>query len=1140
MKFTLIIVRFSTIALLAAGVLTTAIRLDAYGAPLRLGDRSFDELVQEAKRTGVVQRALRGILLLRTVKGTLQLERKDGRVVGAVIEAEAVEDYAFLKDENYRCAIAARRWKPERATYSIPETAAHFFLIRPDMESRTVEAQFQLAVPSRNDVEDLRFIEVYRDQDHRVSLPEGTPHSAPRISAGDRYYVAPNGDDGAPGTADKPFQTIRRGMSALKPGDTLALREGRYHEAISASGLNGAVDRPITIQSVEGERATIDGSEDLDAVAAGPWAIHDEKAGIWKRPLKEVSLQLWRDGKMLMVARWPKISKYWTDDMDPRFNGRIPEPGTAWNIDSYFARFATAKARANFADSTLTSLLDPNCAFAENEFGSVPHARLLAFESIGELGRTGRSFSGAVVEGLNDGWALVTSHEPGSDRIEVAFDDFSDGFTPTVGEGRFALVNHLNCLDQTNEWVFDSMTRTVYVRLAPGDAPAGHTFRVKSADMVSRLDGCANVHIRGIDFFACAFEAAQSPGTVVESCIFSYPTCKSPTLVALKMREAAATRVAPTRQGASEQPAKKATKAAARHARKQAESQATDGTPEPKAETVAAAPEEDTTGTDGFIPCAVSISPGGVLRDCEIRFYDGIGVEMEGPDSVVENCHLHHGTRYAVVFTRSPGAIARRNTIHSTLTEGAIRIRKTPEGRFTSELNYGYDFGCWRSDASGTQVQSGSQMFHMFRNNWFHHSECKAARFDGQPAGSLGTFVDNVGWELWQGLQVKGDYQKVFNNTFFSCGARLDISIVNQMAFGGAQHSIMRNNLCDRISGSRMSEDLNGDGVIPGCHDHNWNGLVTNRKSKTLLRDPDNFDFRPVASREVIDAGSELVDDRFVEGGWLDNLRFARAEEDSTKRFIQEDVSVDGGPKNLHVRPYLGQSPDLGAYEYGDKHYWIAGRQVAKASFPIPPDGARFVKTDADLMWLEGKSAVSHNVYFGADRDRVARADTTSPEYMGNFTDSNICTPRGGLQKGTCYYWRVDAVEIDGGVRRGDVWSFLPCDGQYEEYRRIPTPANLSVEAANDGNVVVRWDAVTDERLAGYNVYRRWGNPEYATTAGERRNITPLTGTTFTDGGFDRPGKWYYVVEGVDKEGVNSYESTAVEIMIDAIGKSRE
>jgi hypothetical protein len=128
-------------------------------------------------------------------------------------------------------------------------------------------------------------------------------------------------------TQQQPFQTLGKGTSVLKPGETLILRGGRYHEAPEISKRNGTEDRPITISGYEGEEAVLDGSEALDAVTAGPWAKRED--GLWQRRLTKPVWQLWMDGKMLMLARWPNVSKNWTEPMDPQFHGRLPEPGTA-------------------------------------------------------------------------------------------------------------------------------------------------------------------------------------------------------------------------------------------------------------------------------------------------------------------------------------------------------------------------------------------------------------------------------------------------------------------------------------------------------------------------------------------------------------------------------------------------------------------------------------------------------------------------------------------------------------------------------------------------------------------------------------------------------------------------------------------
>ena len=119
---------------------------------------------------------------------------------------------------------------------------------------------------------------------------------------------------------------------------------------------------------------------------------------------------------------------------------------------------------------------------------------------------------------------------------------------------------------------------------------------------------------------------------------------------------------------------------------------------------------------------------------------------------------------------------------------------------------------------------------------------------------------------------------------------------------------------------------------------------------------------------------------------------------------------------------HKGSSPDIGAYEYGAGNCWIPGCKLPKASMPIPPNQAQKVKKDADLMWLDGYKAASHDVYFGTNRSAVANATRNHKEYKGN-KKNNIFEP-GSLGACKTYYWRIDAVDKSGVAGTGNLWSF--------------------------------------------------------------------------------------------------------------------
>ena len=86
------------------------------------------------------------------------------------------------------------------------------------------------------------------------------------------------------------------------------------------------------------------------------------------------------------------------------------------------------------------------------------------------------------------------------------------------------------------------------------------------------------------------------------------------------------------------------------------------------------------------------------------------------------------------------------------------------------------------------------------------------------------------------------------------------------------------------------------------------------------------------------------------------------------------------------------------------------------ATKPNPPDGGRFVDTDATLTWLPSIDVKFHNVFFGDNFDDVNNATGRLPYADAEYTPDTLDFDK-------VYYWRVD--EFGGAAtHRGDVWSF--------------------------------------------------------------------------------------------------------------------
>jgi hypothetical protein len=100
---------------------------------------------------------------------------------------------------------------------------------------------------------------------------------------------------------------------------------------------------------------------------------------------------------------------------------------------------------------------------------------------------------------------------------------------------------------------------------------------------------------------------------------------------------------------------------------------------------------------------------------------------------------------------------------------------------------------------------------------------------------------------------------------------------------------------------------------------------------------------------------------------------------------------------------------------------------AAKVTDPSPNDLATDVPQNTVLSWVPVDAATQHDVYFGADAQAVADADTsdTTGIYRGRQIAGSH-SPAEALVFGETYYWRVDEVGAppDNTVLKGNLWSF--------------------------------------------------------------------------------------------------------------------
>jgi hypothetical protein len=104
-----------------------------------------------------------------------------------------------------------------------------------------------------------------------------------------------------------------------------------------------------------------------------------------------------------------------------------------------------------------------------------------------------------------------------------------------------------------------------------------------------------------------------------------------------------------------------------------------------------------------------------------------------------------------------------------------------------------------------------------------------------------------------------------------------------------------------------------------------------------------------------------------------------------------------------------------------------------------PSNGATNVTQTPTLEWIPGIHATQHDLYFSADEDAVANADTTTTGIYRGRQNTTSYTP-GSLEWDTTYYWRVDEVNNlhPDSPWEGSVWSFTTADfvivDDFEDY----------------------------------------------------------------------------------------------------------
>jgi len=731
-------------------------------------------------------------------------------------------------------------------------------------------------------------------------------------------YFSDDCPDGPDGSLTCPYPTIRSALDDLHKrikngqygGYHLYVREGRYTEVLNKWHLNrdNQMDmskvRPIVFEGYPNEKVIIDGTVALNSNWQQASHLFDNgtSISIYKTVVdfdnisKEIRTPIRSIYQLFVNDRYmiPAMPMNFKNPTDPTLgNPNNPEPNTVWSLSKRIEEEEIAEIEDEDNESQTSEEGIDNSTLYDNasmeDTGFVLHPR----------GRPG---------------TLGGKYVPGS--IEI--------------------------FDGVEEWAFDNDSKTLYLYASDNFTPNSTNVRIRVRDRIMNLRIAENITFKNIDFFAGNINIDGVWRFTLENCRFSYSAD-----MLLLHNEVNYSPMTTVRNCIFEY------------------------------------------NNDGH-SWSQQLSSHPVLENVLFRYNDWFGGTAWSPttDRNYRGDSMSHAE--AQGDQSWYGTLWRYITIENSFTAGIFAGPRTLVEYARIENLYE---GC---DCSGIQRNAAGARYSTTRFTWILNAPgLNGMRFDSKCGARFGDVHNVISAGNRRGFRLKGDFHDVYHVNAYNnrrqditlnvdqyCGP--DIAGGREKAEPGNWNSNVHNVL---VGGSFQcfSEDCWAEGTDPMTNKTGvfnpsfdfphldsvgiwfgrqlsgqgsgwsspkkelakpWIQMRSLPESKLLEKfgaNPWNvpaqdYDFRPKK-------GSYLIDSGVIIPGINDG-------KDTGVPHPEDGIDFNHTPLySGQKRKFVGEAPDIGAYEYGDSVYWIPGYRYPHPSVPIPNDGAVEVPIDYSLVW---------------------------------------------------------------------------------------------------------------------------------------------------------------------------------------------